>query len=80
MQETSENPKSSDPNRFLVATQVAELLRCDVSTVHKMVGDGRLTANKLPGKTGAYLFDRSQVEQVIAERGETRVRIPKAAS
>lgn len=39
----------------------------DPSTISKWVRDGKLTpSRKLPGRTGAYLFLRSDVEQMKA--------------
>lgn len=47
----------------LTTAQAAELLGKSVATVNRMVLLGRLApAAKLPGKTGAYLFDRTQIE------------------
>lgn len=52
------------PNPDLLSTaEVADLRRVHVRTVHRWVATGRLTpALKLPGGTGAYLFNRSDVE------------------
>lgn len=57
-------------NEHLIPTaQVAEILRVDVRTVHRMAEDGRLPiAVKVPGRTGALLFDRSMVERLAAVR------------
>lgn len=53
-------------NDNVIATQeVAQLLGITRSAVTRLVGRGGLTpAMKLPGKTGAYLFDRSTVEDM----------------
>lgn len=51
---------------LIPTAQVAEILRVDVRTVHRMADDGRLApAAKVPGRTGAYLFDRADVETVL---------------
>ncbi|NUP83864.1 MAG: helix-turn-helix domain-containing protein [Nonomuraea sp.] len=57
-------------NEHLIPTaHVAELLQVDVRTVHRMADDGRLTpAVKVPGRTGALLFDKNEVEQLRAAR------------
>jgi excisionase family DNA binding protein len=45
-------------------TEAAEVLDVDPATVTRMVKDGRLTARKLPGATGAYVFDLAVVERL----------------
>ena len=48
----------------------AELLGVSVRTVHRMVAQGMLTpAGKLPGNTGAYLFDEGDVLALRAHLG-----------
>lgn len=64
---------------FLTAAEVADKFGCDTSTVRRMVQDGRLTATKLPGKTGALLFDADDIADVIAESA-TVVRVGKASA
>lgn len=47
----------------LTTAQAAELLGKSVATVNRMVLLGRLNpAAKLPGKTGAYLYRREDIE------------------
>lgn len=47
---------------------VCELLHIDRSTLSRWVAAGRLTpVIKLPGKTGAMLFDRETVEAIAAK-------------
>lgn len=56
-------------NPLIPTAEVAQILGRDVRTVHRMVESGRLTpALKIPGRTGAYLFDQHDVEQLAAER------------
>lgn len=51
--------------------QVAEALRTDRKGVRRLVERGTLTpVQKLPGTTGAYLFDRAAVEALAAERAK----------
>lgn len=60
-------------NPLIPTAETAEILRVDVRTVHRMAEDGRLTpALKIPGRTGAYLFDRNDVERVANERQAER--------
>ncbi len=49
----------------LTVAEVAEQLGRGRSTVLRLVTSGDLhPRTKLPGKTGAYLFDRDEVERV----------------
>lgn len=60
-------------NDHLATTkQASQILRVDVRTVHRMAEDGRLTpVVKVPGATGPYLFNRTDVERVAASRQTT---------
>lgn len=56
-----------EPNDLISTTEVARLLGIDRSGVIKRVKAGDLSpVQKLPGRTGAYLFRRSDVEAVAA--------------
>lgn len=47
---------------LLSTAEVATVLDKDVRTVHRMIDSGVLTpAFKLPGRTGAYVFDPATV-------------------
>jgi len=49
-------------------------------TISRWTREGRLTpTTKLPGKTGAYLYDASQIQK-LAKRAKPVVEAPKAAS
>lgn len=49
----------------VTTAQAADLLGKSVATINRMVLLGRITPHlKLPGKTGAYLFDRDQIESL----------------
>lgn len=49
---------------LVTTSEAAEILNKHVRTVHRLVAEGTLTpATKVPGKTGAYLFRRSDVEK-----------------
>lgn len=53
---------------LLSAQEAAELLGKDDSTIHRWATSGRLKpAYEMPGKTGARLFLKSEVEQLKAE-------------
>lgn len=63
----SRAPKPSD---LMVSSQVCELLGIDPSTLTRRVarGDQPQPVGKLAGKTGAFLFNRADVE-AIAQGG-----------
>lgn len=49
--------------------QVAEKLRASTRTVMRLVASGELTPiQKLPGRTGSFLFDPVAVEALAADR------------
>lgn len=53
----------------LTTAQVAEVLHIDVRSVHRLVEREMLApATKLPGRTGAFLFARADVEALVEER------------
>lgn len=53
----------------LTTKQAAEVLRTDRKGVRRLIERGALVpVQKLPGLTGAYLFDRADVEALAAER------------
>lgn len=57
------------PNDDLTTAQTAERLNTDRKGVRRLIAAGTLTPRtKLPGKTGAYLFDSEHVDAVAAER------------
>lgn len=52
--------------------QAADELGVSIRTIHRLVDSGDLTpAVKVPGKTGAFLFEGSEVERVKTLRAET---------
>ena len=56
--------------RTLTTAEVAELLGITSSAVVKAVSAGRIKpTRKLPGRTGTYMFRRSDVERLAGERG-----------
>lgn len=56
------------PKKLLTAAEVAERFGEDRTTILQRVKDGRLpAAQRLPGRTGAYLFDPEVVDLVARE-------------
>ena len=59
----------SNGGDFLTTAQVSELTRLSVTHVNRLALEGKLpVAQKLPGRTGAYLFRRDDVEAHIPQR------------
>ena len=57
------------PTDDLISTrEAARLLRKSVRTVHRMIQHDELPAVKLPGATGAYVIQRSEVDALCEER------------
>lgn len=53
----------------LSATEAAQKLDVTTVTVYRWVKSGRMHATgKMPGLTGAYLFDPAEIDRVAAER------------
>lgn len=53
---------------FLTTAQVADLTGWSVTSINRWALSGDLPARKLPGRTGAYLFDRAVVESFRRQR------------
>lgn len=52
----------------LTTAEACEILAKDRATITRWVEAGKLTpAHKLPGRTGAFLFSRADVEKLAAE-------------
>lgn len=55
----------TDAQTLIATREVANRLGVTVATVSRMVKRGDLPAvQKLPGRTGAYLFDRAEIEKL----------------
>jgi excisionase family DNA binding protein len=52
----------------MTTAQVCERLNTDRKTVRRLIRNGELRAEKLPGRTGAYLFRAEDVEAVAIQR------------
>ncbi len=48
----------------MTVAEAAELLKLPRRTISEQVRLGAIPSEKLPGKTGAYLIDRADVEQL----------------
>lgn len=59
----------SNPRLAITSDEAATLLGVDRRSVVRFVDRGELTPSlKLPGRTGAYLFERADVEQLQQQR------------
>jgi hypothetical protein len=58
------------PHELITATEVAKIIGRDLRTVQRQATAGTLPiVSKLPGATGAFLFDRDVIE-ALAEGGD----------
>jgi excisionase family DNA binding protein len=58
---------------FIGAAESCQLLDCHAATLGRWVKNGTIApAHKLPGKNGAYLFRRADVEELAAKRAAER--------
>lgn len=63
-------PTHTDPE-FIGSAEVCRIHNVHPSTVSRWVSNGDLTpVHKLPGKNGAFVFNRADVEQFAADRSE----------
>ncbi|SKO51951.1 Helix-turn-helix domain [Mycobacteroides abscessus subsp. bolletii] len=58
---------------MLSSTEAGQLLGVTTVSVQRWARDGLIAAEKMPGKTGAYVFRRSEVERVLASRAAERM-------
>lgn len=58
--------------RTLGVAEVARLLGCDATTVHRMIKRGELPAVKMPGLRGPYVIDSADVEAFFARAAAER--------
>lgn len=57
------------PNDLIGSTEAARILNIDKATLTRWVAAGDLTpAHKLPGKNGAMLFHRADIDRLARER------------
>ncbi len=69
---------ADDP--LVSAAEAGRALGVTTVSVQRWVRDGLIAAEKMPGKTGAYVLRRSEVERVLAERAAKREASKAAAS
>jgi predicted site-specific integrase-resolvase len=69
MRGTQENPHACDD--LIGATESGRILNVDKTTLTRWVASGRLVvAHKLPGRNGAYLFRRGDINALAQSRQE----------
>lgn len=56
------------PGSFVTTAQAARYLGVTKVTIQRWVRSGVITAEKLPGQTGAYVIDRIEIERIRARR------------
>ena len=58
-------------NDLIPTTEVAELLDVSVATVNRWAAEGQLKPrHEMPGRTGARLFSRRDIERFLAKRAK----------
>lgn len=60
----------AEQRQVLSSPQVAELLGKSVRTIQRLAESGELPAIKMDGRTGAYVFDATEVELYRYRQGE----------
>lgn len=60
-------PPSGDE---LTTSQVAEMTGWSITSINRWASSGELLSRKLPGRTGARLFARADIDAFRALRGE----------
>ncbi len=59
------------PADLIGSTESVRILRVDKATLTRWVAAGRITpAHQLPGRNGAFLFHRADIEKLAAERAK----------
>lgn len=53
---------------LISAAEAAQILHISVRAVQHRIAAGSLPAQKLPGKTGAYILNRAEVEAIAKSR------------
>ena len=65
----------------MTASEVAAAFGRDTRTISRWTREGRLTpTTKLPGKTGAYIYDRAEIERLISSSRVVRTLSPKESA
>jgi excisionase family DNA binding protein len=59
-------------SELISVSQAASMLSLDVRTVHRKIQRGELPAQKMPGRTAAYILRRADVEALLASAGAER--------
>lgn len=68
------------PPDLIGTAEAADIIGVERSTIAHWMAKGRIAAHlKLPGRTGAVLFDRAEVERVRAEYAATLTPSPEGA-
>lgn len=61
-------PKNGQTVQLIGVAEASKLTGLDRRTLHRRVERGELhPVSKLPGLRGAYIFDRSEIEELIPE-------------
>jgi excisionase family DNA binding protein len=67
--ELKQNFVPKEPTEYMTRGEVAELLKCDLSTIHNWVKKGKISPYGLGGK---IFFKRSEIEAVMIPLGKKK--------
>ena len=71
----------STQTELMTASEVAEAFGRDTRTISRWTREGRLTpTTKLPGQTGAYIYDRAEIEKLVSSSKIARTPSSKASA
>jgi excisionase family DNA binding protein len=54
--------------QMIGSLEASQILGVDRATITRWALEGRLAYQRLPGQTGAYVFDRADVEKLAREK------------
>lgn len=75
MQNTS--PANEPPRVLIGSSEVCEILGIDRGSLVRRIAAGKIpVVSKLAGQTGAYVFDRAEIERI--ERAAAEAKAPAA--
>lgn len=57
-------------NGLIGSAEACKIVNKDRATLTRWAADGKVKFHKMPGKTGALLFYRDEIEALAAERTE----------
>ena len=69
IKDLKENFEPKSPNEYLTRNEVAEMLKCDLSTIHNWCKKGKLIPYGIGNRV---YFKRSEIEEVLIPFGKNK--------